>query len=142
MNLELFADRWFLTLYPALGLLLLTAGLTVWLRREALAGHILDCAGLERPPALWVQSLRSLALLGVVSLGLSVASPGWIDSLFSAWILFLILILGRMLAVWEHTRKGLRDAGRLYALLGRAALQLAVLGLVLFMMLLEHRAGR
>lgn len=136
-----FATRWFMAAYPALGLLLISAALMVWLRRNAFKGHVRTCAGSDRPPALWVLLLRSLALLGLVSLGLSAFSPGWIDSLFSAWILLLILILGRMLAGWEHTRAALRDPVRLDSLAGTAATQLAVMGVVLFMLLLEHVSG-
>ena len=141
MSLADFATRWFMAVYPALGLLLISAALMIRLRREAFAGHVLACAGSGRPPALWVQGLRSMALLGVVSLGLSGFSPGWIDSLFSAWILLLILILGRMLAGWEHTRAALRDPVRLDSLAGTASTQLAVMGVVLFMLLLEHVSG-
>jgi hypothetical protein len=133
-------DRWFMLVYATAGILLLGGGIYLLARRDRIETYLLECARLEQPPAMWVRILRSIAWIGVLSLGWAVVTTHWIDLLFSIWSLVLIFIVGRMLTYWPALRSRLLDgSGMVDRRIGLAAFQMIALGVVMFLLLVASR---
>lgn len=130
-----FAERWFLLLYPAYGVLLLGAALMLHLRKESFWDYLMKQFEEETPPALWLQLLRSLMLLSVVSLGFSALNWDLINFFFSIWSLVILFLVGKMLVVWPQSREIMKqNPAALYQKLGKITLQIGGLGLIMFLL--------
>jgi len=133
--LILFAERWFLLVYPAYGILLLGAALMIHLRKESFWDYLLKQFEQEKPPALWLQLLRSFMLLSVVSLGFSALDWDLINFFFSIWSLVLLFLIGKILVVWPQSREMMKqNPAALFQKLGKISLQLGGLGLIMFLL--------
>ena len=133
--LSLFAERWFLLVYPAYGILLFGAALMIHLRKESFWEYLLKQFEHEYPPALWLQLLRSFMLLSVVSLGFSALDWDLINFFFSIWSLVLLFLIGKILVVWPQSREMMKqNPAALFQKLGKISLQLGSLGLIMFLL--------
>lgn len=131
----LFAERWFLLIYPAYGALLIGAALMLHLRKETFWKYVMTQLESPTPPALWLQLLRSMLLLSVVSLAFSAFAWNLINFFFSIWSLVLLFLMGKILTVWPHSREMMKaNPAATYQRLGRIVLQLGGLGLIMFLL--------
>ncbi len=134
-SFTLFAERWFLLIYPAYGILLIGSAIMLQLRKESFYEYVMVQLDSQTPPALWLQLLRSLLLVSVVSLGFSAFAWNLINFFFSIWSLVLLFLIGKILTVWPQSREMMKsNPAALYQRLGRIVLQLGGLGLIMFLL--------
>lgn len=138
--MAVYGMRWFALTYTLLGVLLGGSGLWLALAEEKAETYLLDRLQSEHPPAIWIQSVRALLLILLVSLTFGAFMGTWIELLFSVWGLALLFILARLLAGWQGVRLSIGSRSRTEPMglrnrIRMAGLQLIVLGVVMFLLL-------
>jgi hypothetical protein len=104
MNLETFAAKWFLMYYSLLGILLISTGTYLILKKQPFTNFLIQAAEDEKPPKLFIRILKYLLLFTLPGLVLSFTPFSWIELLFTLWSLLLVYIAGLQLVRWKQNR--------------------------------------
>jgi hypothetical protein len=133
--MEYFSTQWFTAYYLSLGALLLSYGIYLLAKTEAIRQFLIDAAGKKKPPSVWRSVLKYLLLFTIPGLILSFIPFSWIELLFSLWSLFIIFMAGQLLVLWPHTSKAIREGGEtLKRKIRYVAANMITIGLILFML--------
>jgi hypothetical protein len=133
--MEEFAQKWFLLYYLTLGIFLVTGGIFVYLRKEALKQFIIESASDPEPPSFWVGGLRYFILFTIPCFLLSFFPFSIIELLFSVWSFVLAITLGLMLVNWKQTAAMIVSGNEmLLARIRFVAANMVSLGIVMFLL--------
>lgn len=140
--METVALRWFSLLYPTLGILLLSAGIWLFLAHRQVTEELIAWSESDHPPAMALSTLRTLLLLALPTLLFSFWSAGWAEPLFSIWFLTMLFILGQLLVRWKATSRAIQSQGkRLSSRIRFMAANLISLGCILLLLLYHLKSG-
>lgn len=133
--MENFSAQWFLAYYLSLGTLLLGFGFWLFSKTDRIREFILEAAGHEDPPSVWISVLKYLFLFTLPGLFLSFFPFSWIELLFSLWCLVIIYVAGQFTLLWSQTSAAIRDAGdQLNRKIRFAALNMISTGIIIYLL--------
>lgn len=133
--MEHFSTQWFTAYYLSLGALLLSYGVYLLFKTEAIKNFLIAAAGESKPPSVWRSVLKYLLLFTLPGLALSFFPFSWIELLFSLWSLFIIFMAGQLLVLWPHTSKAILNAGdEMKKKIRYVAANMITIGFILFML--------
>lgn len=133
--MENFSAQWFLAYYLSLGALLLSYGIYLLLKNNAIHERLISAAGGPQPPAAWRKVLKYLLLFTIPGIILSFFPFSWIELLFSIWSLFIIFMGGQLLVMWPHTSKAILDSrDQISRKIRYVAFNMITIGVILFML--------
>jgi hypothetical protein len=133
--METFSTQWFTAYYVSLGALLISYGLYLLLKTDAVKHFLMDAAGHENPPAAWRSVLKYLLLFTIPGLILSFFPFSWIELLFSIWCLIIIYVCGQLILMWQHTATAILDnSDRLNRKIRIAGANMISIGIILFLL--------
>jgi hypothetical protein len=133
--MENFSAQWFLAYYVSLGALLISFGIYLLAKTNAIREYLIEAAGHDSPPSSWKSVLRYLLLFTIPCLILSFMPLSWVELLFSVWSLVIIYVGGQLILLWPHTAKAIIDAGDVLPRKIRiAAANMISIGIILFLL--------
>jgi TRAP-type uncharacterized transport system fused permease subunit len=133
--MEHFSTQWFTAYYVSLGALLLSYGIYLLIKTEAIKDFLLSAAEEKKPPDVWRSVLKYLLLFTIPGLVLSFFPFSWIELLFSLWSFFIIFMAGQLLVMWPQTARAIRESGdQLKKKIRYVAANMLTIGCILFML--------
>lgn len=133
--LSSFSVQWFTAYYIALGSLLISYGIYLWVKQHQMASYLKDVASSEKPPRAFRSVLKYLLLFTLPGLILSFFPFSWIELIFSIWCLIIIYTVGQMLVQWNVVSKQILAVGDdLHKKVRFAGINMISIGVVLFML--------
>ncbi|MCC5905862.1 MAG: hypothetical protein JJU13_06640 [Balneolaceae bacterium] len=133
--MEHFSTQWFTAYYVSLGALLLSYGIYLLIKTEAIKQFLIAAADKKKPPDAWRSVLKYLLLFTIPGLILSFFPFSWIELLFSLWCFFIIFMTGQLLVMWPQTSRAIRESGdELSRKIRYVAANMITIGLILFML--------
>lgn len=135
MDFEQFSTNWFILYTLAVGLLAVTGGLALILKKEKVASYFTEAASDEKPPIRLVRILKYFLLFSLPGLILAFIPFSWIELLFTLWSLLLIFIAGLQLVRWEESRTLIKaHAENLPVIIRRNGAIMVSVGLAIFLL--------
>ena len=141
--MENFSAQWFTAYYISLGALLLSYGIYLLIKTEAIKDYLLLAAEEKAPPRIWRTVLKYLLLFTIPGFILAFFPFSWIELLFMIWSFFIIFMAGQLLVLWPQTSRAIeKSENELKKKIRYVAINMITIGLILFMLcyLLIERA--
>ena len=133
--MENFSAQWFTAYYISLGALLLSYGIYLLIKTEAIKEYLLSAAEEKAPPRIWRTVLKYLLLFTIPGFILAFFPFSWIELLFMVWSFFIIFMAGQLLVLWPQTSRAIeKSEGGLKKKIRYVAINMITIGLILFML--------
>jgi len=133
--MENFSAQWFTAYYISLGALLLSYGIYLLIKTEAIKDYLLLAAEEKAPPRIWRTVLKYLLLFTIPGFILAFFPFSWIELLFMIWSFFIIFMAGQLLVLWPQTSRAIeKSEGELMKKIRYVAINMITIGLILFML--------
>ena len=133
--MENFSTQWFTAYYVSLGALLISYGIYLLFKTEAIKQFLIAAADEKKPPDVWRSVLKYLLLFTIPGMILSFFPFSWIELIFSLWCFFIIFMAGQLLVMWPQTSRAIREAGdELNKKIRYVGANMITIGLILFML--------
>lgn len=133
--MEHFSTQWFMAYYIALGALLVSFGIYLFIKTDLVKEFLLTSANEEKPPSLWRKVLKYFLLFTIPCLALSFFPFSWVELFFSIWSLLIVFILGQLLVMWPQTSKAIQEQKEeLEKKIRFVAANLLSIGIILFLL--------
>ena len=133
--MENFSAQWFTAYYISLGALLLSYGIYLLIKTEAIKDYLLLAAEEKAPPRIWRTVLKYLLLFTIPGFILAFFPFSWIELLFMIWSFFIIFMAGQLLVLWPQTSRAIeKSEGELKKKIRYVAINMITIGLILFML--------
>lgn len=104
-----FASKWFALYFPILGLIFLTAGIGLMVKKDTVTTYFISESKSDQPPAVPRTILKYFFLFTLPCLVLSLVSFSWPELLFSLWSLVIVYIIGIQLVRWPKRRQTVKN---------------------------------
>ena len=133
--MENFSAQWFTAYYISLGALLLSYGIYLLFKTEAIKEYLLSAAEEKAPPRIWRTVLKYLLLFTIPGFILAFFPFSWIELLFMIWSFFIIFMAGQLLVLWPQTSRAIeKSENELKKKIRYVAINMITIGLILFML--------
>lgn len=133
--MEHFSTQWFTAYYLSLGALLISYGIYLLIKTDAIHQFLIEASGKKEPPNVWKSVLKYLLLFTIPGLILSFFPFSWIELIFSVWSLFIIYMAGQLILLWPQASKAILNAGEeLPRKIRYVAANMIIIGIVLCML--------
>jgi len=133
--MENFSAQWFTAYYISLGALLLSYGIYLLIKTEAIKDYLLLAAEEKAPPRIWRTVLKYLLLFTIPGFILAFFPFSWIELLFMIWSFFIIFMAGQLLVLWPQTSRAIeKSENELKKKIRYVAINMITIGLILFML--------
>lgn len=133
--MENFSAQWFTAYYISLGALLLSYGIYLLVKTEAIKEYLLSAAEEKAPPRIWRTILKYLLLFTIPGFILAFFPFSWIELLFMTWSFFIIFMAGQLLVLWPQTSRAIENSeSELKKKIRYVAINMITIGLILFML--------
>lgn len=133
--MEYFSTQWFMAYYIALGALLVSFGIYIFIKTNIIKEFLITASDEKKPPLLWRKVLRYFLLFTIPCFILSFFPFSWIELFFSIWSLLIVFMLGQLLVMWPQTSKAIQEQkGELEKKIQFVAANLLSLGIILFLL--------
>jgi hypothetical protein len=133
--MENFSAQWFTAYYISLGALLLSYGIYLLFKTDAIKEYLLSAAEEKAPPRIWRTVLKYLLLFTIPGFILAFFPFSWIELLFMIWSFFIIFMAGQLLVLWPQTSRAIeKSEGELKKKIRYVAINMITIGLILFML--------
>lgn len=133
--MEELSFKWFSVYYLTLGVLLFSGGIYLFIKIRAVTTYLKNISTNEKPPGIWVGTIKYLLLFTFSCLILSFFPFSWAELVFSLWCLIIIYTTGQLLVHWKQSAAVLqKNLEQLPRKIRFVALNMLSLGLIMFLL--------
>lgn len=139
--MEELSFRWFSLYYIVLGTVLMTGGGYTLIKLQGVSSYVKNVATQERPPSIWIGTIKYLFLFTIPCLILSFFPFSWPELIFSIWCLIIVYTVGQLLVYWKQTSEAIRRiSGQLPRKIRFVSFNLLSLGFIMFLLFYHLQA--